>query len=157
MFRLSKALALAAVATAGVLFANLAPASAANSIVEFRVKNVDATNSMMLVSAGPSYSGSLPAGTQILPGGFDPSATGFITYSAALPTVGHSTSDNIEYAQYGSGASACTFKTQVLNSAGTYQLTFSVVAGGCSAPAGQPFTSRTGDFSSTIYELDWHS
>jgi|GEM_PF-6899659 len=155
MFRLTKALALAAVAASGLVITNLTPALAANTTVEFRVKNTDPIESMKLAATPPStISGYLPVGTLIGAAGYDPSASGHITFSAPLPTS--SVSAPMKY-ESSTGASACTFTVQVSHVTGGYQLAFlSDAPSRCLVPSASPISS-TGDFSATVYELDWHS
>ena|SRR5579875_1970450 len=157
MFRLTKALALAAVTASGLLITNLSPAMAATSIVEFRVHNTDSSNSMKLTATPPSaFSGYLPVGTQIHPGGYDPSATAFITQAGALPTGSSPVTNKIVYGDYLTGGSLCTFSVIVSKVSGGYQLSFAVDnTQRCSVPSATP-VSATGDFSGSVYELTWH-
>ncbi|HZO92835.1 MAG TPA: hypothetical protein VFB22_03620 [Candidatus Baltobacteraceae bacterium] len=155
MFRLTKALALAAVTASGLLITNLSPALAANTTVDIRVNNTDPSESMKLASADSTFSGYLPIGTQILPGGYDPSATGHITFSAPLPTG--SVSGKLQYVDYLTGISECTFTVLVKAVTGGYQLAMSSDnPSRCPAPLATPKTAN-GDFTSTVYQFDWHS
>ncbi len=157
MFRFTKALALAAVAASGMLLATAAQASA-NSIVDFRVHNVDTSNSMKLAAdPGSAFSGYLPLGTEIKPNGYDPSSTAYIVQSGALPTInGANVTNKIMYTDFLSSSYPCTFSIIVTKVIGGYQLSFSVDhPAQCTVPSATP-TSATADFSGTVYGLTWH-
>ena len=159
MNRVTSFLALSAIVVAGA-FAGTATQASANLNVHFKVRDADTTASMIR-SAAPSsgISGLINPAAAILPGSDDP-ATGFALFSLAPPNVNDSVQGTVSYANASDGVSnLCTFTITVTRTAlSSYQLGFSVANNNshCAVPGGT-VTSSTGQFTSTTYELDWHS
>jgi len=155
MNRLTKTLALAAGVIAGALSATAAQASAATFTVDFAAHNVDASASMIRATSPlpTGVSGLINPAAAISPGGYDP-ASGFATFSAALPTLGASAVAVLEYAAL-DGSSPCTFTIRVSHDTNPspYLVHFSVDSSKCSVPA--DVRSSNGQFTSQTYILNW--
>lgn len=159
MNRLTKTLALAAVALAGAFGATAAQASAANFNVSFLVKNNDSSASMIRSGSLPSGISGLPdPGVAVPAGGTDPS-TGIATYSLPLPSVGITKQMSLVYARASDGTSACTFTIKVSHDTNSlpYLLQFSTSdTVRCAVPTGSIRTSD-GQFTGQTYVLNWAS
>jgi hypothetical protein len=157
MNRFTSFLALSAIVVAGAFAGTAAQASAANVTVDFNVHNGDASASMIRVGTTSSgISGLINPAAPILSGGNDP-ASGSGVFSAPAPPIGGSVQGSVSYANANDGVSnSCTFTITVLHPLlNTYTLHFSVLPSGtaCSAPAN--VNNMNGQFTSTVYALNW--
>jgi hypothetical protein len=157
MNRVTSFLALSAIVVAGAFAGTAAQASAANVTVDFNVHNGDASASMIRVgTTSPAISGLINPAAAILPAGDDP-ASGFAVFSAPAPSIGGSSQGSVSYANAKDGVSnLCTFTITVSRPAlNSYTLHFSLSPSGtpCSAPAN--VNNSTGQFTSTVYALNW--
>jgi hypothetical protein len=122
MNRLTKTLALTAVALAGAFGATAAQASAANFTVNFSIHNSDTSVSMIRVTSPlPStVTGLIDPPSAISPGGSDP-ASGNAVYSDQLPALGLSKQMSLVYGKASDGTQQCTFTIKVSHDTNTQQ------------------------------------
>ena len=117
--------------------------------------NADPVASMIRETVPPpsGISNLITPAAAIAPGGYDP-ASGFATFSAALPTLGTSSQAVLEYAAV-DGSGACTFVIKVSHDLNPtpYLLHISVDSNKCSVPADA--RSSTGQFTNQTYLLTW--
>jgi len=150
-----KALALAAVTTAGALVATAGAASATTFTAYFQVANQDASHEMIRTSSLPStITGLINPPAAISPAGTDP-ASGHAVFSGSV-SPGGSLSATVTYdAAANLGTAKCNFTMKVTeNSTGTdYLLHYSVDNGICSVPA--DVHSSNGQFTSQTSQLIW--
>lgn len=152
-----KALALAAFALAGILGATAGQASAATFAVDFAIKNVDASASMIRSGSLPAAISGLPnPAAAVAPSGLDPS-TGFAVYSDTLPALNSFKSVSLVYVNASDGISnPCTFTLKVSKDSNTLPYLLHVGAGApCTAPA--DVRTSDGQFTSQISIATWQT